>query len=320
MKVLKPDKSGIGEAVRYLKTGCLVAFPTETVYGLGAVFNNEIAVKKIYQAKNRPADNPIIAHIASWEQFYLLTESAPDWVLSILKSAWPGPLSVVLPHKGKVGSWVTSGLGTVSIRWPSNKVAQQLLADIGVPIVAPSANLSGRPSATNIQHVLDDFGSNSLVVAGIDGGQCEVGIESTVLLIDLEKEEGVILRAGFYDDKQLSGWSLGRSVYYNKRVKDDDFFQPLSPGQKYRHYAPDVPVRLVWRKDLPDQIPFNVWLWAVKPSSQVKAELVNEQNLFYLLRLAERKPILEVWIIRDGLEESSGLADRILKASLSSAQ
>lgn len=232
------DKA-IKTAAKILRQGGLVAFPTETVYGLGADALNEKAVAGIFRAKGRPADNPLIVHIASAEMIDDLAVNVPEEARLLARHFWPGPLTLVLESGGKVPPVTTGGLGSVALRVPRHPVALALLRESGLPVAAPSANLSGRPSPTTARHVLDDLAGR--IDAVLDGGPCDVGLESTVL--DIRGGNPVILRPGgvtpadisalLGKDCPVAAWHPGSSE------------PPLSPGQKYVHYAPRAPLFLV---------------------------------------------------------------------------
>ncbi|MGN0161154.1 MAG: L-threonylcarbamoyladenylate synthase [Lachnospiraceae bacterium] len=222
------------EAGKILKDGGLVAFPTETVYGLGADAMNPQASAKIYAAKGRPSDNPLIIHIADVDALNDLCEEVPKKALLLAKKFWPGPLTMVLRKKENVPKTTTGGLDTVAIRMPNHPVALELIRTSGVYVAAPSANLSGRPSPTRAEHVLQDMDGRIEMI--LDGGSVEIGIESTI--VDLTEEEPVILRPGYITREMLSEVvgpvSIDPAVALG--VKKD--VKPKAPGMKYRHYAP----------------------------------------------------------------------------------
>lgn len=254
-KILKidkynPDHDLIEYAADILKKGGTVAFPTETVYGLGADALNEKAVGKIFKAKGRPADNPLIVHISDISEVDNLVKNIPDTAYALMEEFWPGPLTVIMEKAPQVPDIVTAGLGTVAIRLPSNKIALELIRISDVPVAAPSANTSSKPSPTKASHVIDDlFGRVDVI---IDGGNTEVGIESTV--IDMTSEIPVILRPGGVTYEQLV--TVIENVHINKtsHVKDND--KPLCPGMKYRHYSPKADLIIVegLKKDVIDKI------------------------------------------------------------------
>ncbi|MBP7074867.1 MAG: threonylcarbamoyl-AMP synthase [Rhabdochlamydiaceae bacterium] len=220
-------------AAEFLRQGIPVAFPTETVYGLGAPVFNVGAVEKIFQMKGRPSDNPLICHIASIDQLYELACEVPEAALKLAAHFWPGPLTMVLKKQEKVPAIVTGGQETVAIRMPRHPIALELIRQVGEPLVAPSANKSGRPSSTTAEHVLSDF-EDGIV---IDGGPAEGGLESTVLY--LAGELPLILRPGLITSEAISE-VLGCEVRSGQGE-----VQNASPGSRYRHYAPKATVRIV---------------------------------------------------------------------------
>lgn len=234
----QPDPRLIEVAANIIREGGLVAFPTETVYGLGANGLDEAAVRKIFQAKGRPADNPLILHIADREQLVSLVREVPDWLEPLLDRFWPGPLTVVLPRATQVPDLVTAGLDSVAVRLPSLEAARELIRAAGVPIAAPSANLSGRPSPTTAAAVMADMDGRIELV--LDGGPCDVGLESTVL--DCTAAVPTILRPGGVTLEMLS--ECLAEVRVSGHDEQDDESVPRAPGMKYRHYAPAAPLLL----------------------------------------------------------------------------
>ena len=235
---LRNANPAIQQAGRILREGGLVAFPTETVYGLGANGLDATAVSKIFQAKGRPADNPLILHIADRDDLSALVREIPDWLVPLLDRFWPGPLTVVLPRADCVPDTVTAGLDSVAVRLPSSPVARALIRSAGVPVAAPSANLSGRPSPTTATAVMADMAGRIEMV--LDGGACEVGLESTVL--DCTAEVPTILRPGGVTQEMLVA-CLGQ-VQASGEGRMETAEVPRAPGMKYRHYAPAAPLRL----------------------------------------------------------------------------
>lgn len=235
----KKAQQGIRQAADIIRRGGLVAFPTETVYGLGASAFLGPAVERIFLAKGRPGDNPLIVHIAREDALKDLVSSLPSTVPLLAKKFWPGPLTLVLPKGPRVPPEVTAGLDTVAVRMPRHPVALALIREAGLPIAAPSANLSGRPSPTTAEHVLEDLAGRIQLL--LDGGPCPVGLESTVL--DLTGEVPMLLRPGGVTLEQLQE-TLGEvRVLDSRKLKEGK--TPPSPGLKYRHYAPRAPMFLV---------------------------------------------------------------------------
>ncbi len=228
----------LGEAALLLRKGETVAFPTETVYGLGANALSDEAVDKIFKAKGRPGDNPLIVHIASSRQLDSLAVDIPETAKRLMEAFWPGPLTLVLKSKETVSKKVTAGLATVAVRMPDHPVALSLIGQAGVPIAAPSANVSGRPSPTSASHVKEDLDGR---IAGIvDGGETGIGVESTV--VDCTGEIPVILRPGGVTREQLE--KVAGQVQVDPALSGMEA-APKSPGMKYTHYAPKAPLIIV---------------------------------------------------------------------------
>ena len=235
------DAAGLEQAAEILKNGGLVAMPTETVYGLAAdAFNGE-AVRKIFAAKGRPMDNPLIVHIGKFEEIYDLVSEVPEKAKALADAYWPGPLTMILPKSDRVPDEVTTGLPTVAVRMPSHPAANALIELSGCPLAAPSANSSGLPSPTTAQHVRDDM--DGKIDAIVDGGECAYGIESTV--VTLATEVPKLLRPGGITHKQLED-VLGH-VEIDKAVlaQLEEGVKPASPGMKYKHYSPEADVFIV---------------------------------------------------------------------------
>lgn len=229
------DKKIYEQAGKILRDGGLVAFPTETVYGLGADALDEKASAKIYAAKGRPSDNPLIVHIADVNALYDLASEVPEKALVLAEKFWPGPLTMILKKQDKVPDSITGGLGTVAIRMPSHPVAAELIRRSGVYIAAPSANTSGRPSPTTAQHVYEDL--NGRIDMIIDSGKVDIGLESTI--VDLTGEIPTILRPGYITKAMLE--EVVGPVTIDKAIladHEDPNLRPKAPGMKYKHYAP----------------------------------------------------------------------------------
>jgi L-threonylcarbamoyladenylate synthase len=221
-------------AAEILRAGGLVAFPTETVYGLGGNALDETAAARIYQAKGRPSDNPLIVHIAELQQVYELAEQVSESAKQLMDAFWPGPLTIIFPKKDCVPYGTTGGLDTVAIRMPSHPVAQALIRQSGVCIAAPSANASGRPSPTKAEHVRQDLDGKIPMI--LDGGEVGIGIESTI--VDVTGSTPMILRPGFINQEMLEAVVGTVTVDPAILSKPVEGVRPKAPGMMYRHYAP----------------------------------------------------------------------------------
>ncbi len=239
----------IDQAAEFLAQGGLVAFPTETVYGLGADALNPDAVAKIYEAKGRPSDNPLIVHIARASNIGELTPKLTPQIIRLVDNFWPGPLTIVLPKKPNVPDITTGGLGTVAVRMPDDPVALELIKKAGCPVAAPSANLSGKPSPTKGEHVVEDL--EGKIDAILIGNDCRVGIESTVL--DMTGETPTILRPGIITAENIQAVLGGKvemdpALFVNRQRDVSDDEEPLvakAPGMKYKHYAPKAEMTIL---------------------------------------------------------------------------
>ena len=233
-EIFVPSEENYEKCGRLIRSSELVAFPTETVYGLGANALDPEAVKKVYIAKGRPSDNPLIVHIASPDDIDKVARSVPDKARLVIEKFMPGSVTVVMPKRPEIPDCVTGGLDTVAVRMPLHPVALEFIRACGVPICAPSANTSTRPSPTLASHVYDDLGGK--IAAILDGGACSVGVESTV--IDFVGDTPRLLRAGGMPLEPLEE-VIGK---IQREVKSD---KPLCPGMKYKHYAPSCDVTVV---------------------------------------------------------------------------
>ncbi|MBR0599594.1 L-threonylcarbamoyladenylate synthase [Sinanaerobacter chloroacetimidivorans] len=240
----------VDEAAEILKNGGLVAFPTETVYGLGANALDPKAVAKIYEAKGRPSDNPLIVHISRASDIGELTPMLTPKIIKLIDHFWPGPLTMVLTKKDNVPDITTGGLDTVAIRMPDDPAALELIKKAGCPVAAPSANISGRPSPTKGEHVVEDL--NGKIDAILVGGDCRVGIESTVL--DMTGEVPTILRPGILTAEDIQAAIGGKvemdpALYINRprdvSEEDSEGPAPKAPGMKYTHYAPKADMTII---------------------------------------------------------------------------
>lgn len=277
-------------AVESLKKGHPVVFPTETVYGLGAPLFNEEAVRRIFEIKGRPLDNPLIAHIASLEAARGLSDGLDSRFYRLAEAFWPGPLAIVVKRCPEVPALVSAGQPTIAIRMPAHPIASRLIEAVGEPLVAPSANLSGRPSPTCLRDVLEDLDGKVPFV--IDGGACDVGIESTV--VSLFQDIPILLRPGKITREMLE-------EVLGERVALPEAGGPIhSPGMKYRHYAPKAALRLVYRKE--ELVgPF------IEP---------NARTLYAQLREADRMgtAVIQVYC-NPAMQKDAALMNRLLRAS-----
>ncbi|ACK42088.1 MULTISPECIES: L-threonylcarbamoyladenylate synthase [Dictyoglomus] len=324
-----PDIEVLKKAAQVLEKGGLVAFPTETVYGLGADALNPEAVKKIFIAKGRPPDNPIIVHVGKKEQVYSLTENVPSIAEKLMEEFWPGPLTLIFYKSNLVDDVVTAGSPKVGIRQPMNKVALKLLEVFGKPIAAPSANVSGRPSPTKAEHVIEDLEDKIDII--IDGGDVNFGVESTVL--DITTDTPIIYRPGACPKEEIERVIGKKVMVWNKEKSKEDV---PSPGLKYRHYAPKVPLYIVEEFNEIWQNKINDWLKEGKKvgvlvskenenlySDKIKKYVIGSRknlteialNLFFYLRKLEKE--VDIIISESFPEEGLGLAvmDRLRRAA-----
>lgn len=299
MKTLHLTHNDIQVAANIIKNGGIVAIPTETVYGLAASAFDPAAIKKIYEAKGRPSDNPLIVHICDLKGIYEIVSDFPLKAQKLIDEFWPGPLTIILPKNSNVPSIVTSGMDSVAVRFPSHMLAQDIIRGSGVPLVAPSANLSGRPSPTKFSHVIDDL--DGKVDAILDGGDCNFGLESTV--ISFMEGTPVLLRPGAVTPSEIE-------AIIGNIVVDDCVYSEMksgskviSPGTKYKHYSPKAKVIMI------------------KGNSKSYAEFLSshiDENPLALC-FEEDIPFLEVPYISYGsltneIEQAKNLFDALRKA------
>lgn len=273
-KILKDDDASIEEAGRIAAAGGLVAFPTETVYGLGASAYNDGSVAKIYAAKGRPSDNPLIVHIADRADIETLARGISANAKKLIDAFMPGPFTVILKKSGRVPDSVTAGMDTVGIRFPENETAQRFIRAAGVPIAAPSANISGKPSPTEAKHVIDDM--TGRIDAIIDGGSCSVGVESTI--VDASGEVPVVLRPGgiTYDELRAVVPETIIDPHILESVGEGE--QPKCPGMKYKHYAPEAEVTVV--EGAPDAVKKKIDELLAENSGSVCGVLTMSENTY----------------------------------------
>lgn len=324
--IVDPSPSSLARATELLRRDALVAFPTETVYGLGACATSEEGIAKIYRAKGRPATNPLIVHVATIGSLagYVAPSPREEHRLARLESLWPGPLTVVFESSRGLAANVSSGLASVAIRIPAHPIAQQLLQLVGLPLAAPSANRSNYVSPTTAQHVYDEFGDDIPLI--IDGGPCAVGIESTIISIGSSQVR--LLRPGIITVEELEG-RLGEKL----EVTRGEETRPISPGQLATHYAPRTPLVFFDETNVSD-IPVRSGLLTLKPHpSKEISERFQEvcalsehgdllhvaRRLFAALRELDKKQLELIVVERCG-SSGVGLAilDRLVRATTKS--
>lgn len=291
MKIFSLDQ--IHEAAQFLKRGELVAFPTETVYGLGALAFQPLAVAKVFETKGRPADNPLIVHLSSLDQLKRVAVDVPSDFYKLADRFFPGPLTVVLKRHPSVPSIVSAGMNTIAVRMPANPIAKALITAVGEPIVGPSANLSGKPSSTTAQHVAEDF--EGMIGGVIDGGSTEFGIESTV--ISLLSDVPVILRPGKITQEALE-------AVLQKPVREKTAMDAIiSPGMKHRHYAPRALLKLVMQEPEPNP-------------KHLVVHHISAETLYKVLREADQQEFEEIYIVCDqAILKDKALMDRLMRAA-----
>ncbi len=283
----------LSKAAELLKSGEVVAFPTETVYGLGADVFNETAIKKIFTLKNRPADNPLIAHISSFDQLPMIAREIPFDFYVLADAFFPGPLTIILKRNYNVPTIVSAGHDTIAVRMPKHSIANKLISLVGRPLVAPSANLSGKPSSTKMEHIVDDF--EGKLGFAVDGGDSELGIESTVISL-YNPERPLFLRPGAVSQEEIESLLKVKLETTSNEI--------ISPGMKYRHYAPKTPLRLI---DASEE-------YAAGPRKHLLRN-ISAQNLYASLRDADKGQYDELFLILDEtIRQSPSLMNRLLRA------
>jgi len=322
----------IKHASKTIQNGGLILFPTETVYGIGANGLDEVAVKRIFEAKGRAQDNPLILHIASTDMLDIIATDITELEYKLMDAFWPGPFTIILNKKEIVPSVVTGGLNTVAVRMPANIIANKLIEYAGVPIAAPSANISGKPSGTCLEDIYSELADKMDYI--IDGGKCEVGLESTV--VKVENGQVKILRPGKITKEQIE--EIINNVEYDKHIFEDLKSNEvvLSPGVKYKHYAPETKSVLVYSKDndtmiakineLSEQNEKSLVICSNENVDKYKANIVLNygskkkkeeiaSNIFSLLRRVDVLDVDTVYI--EGIEkEGIGIAimNRLIRA------
>jgi L-threonylcarbamoyladenylate synthase len=330
--ILSANEAHIAQAAQALRDGQLVGLPTETVYGLAANATDDAAVAKIFVAKGRPSDHPLIVHVASQDQVLLFAAQVPDFAQKLLQAFWPGPLTLILPRKSCVAAASAGGQDSIGLRCPSHPVAQALL-QAGLPlgvlgVSAPSANRFGRVSPTTAAHVQSELGSDLLI---LDGGDCEVGIESTI--IDCTRGEPVLLRPGHITRAQIEA-ACGRAVRGKDAPQEvSGQAAPRASGTLESHYAPRAKVRLMSAQDITAKLQAlgphanNLGLWSnERPSGSDGAGVVwraqpqsAEQaahDLFGVLRDLDARGVTQIWVqLPPDTPEWEGVRDRLQRAA-----
>ena len=323
------DEAALSRCGALLRQGELVCFPTETVYGLGANALDADAVAKIFQTKNRPADNPLIAHISDYAMIGQVAKEVPEEVRLLTDLFWPGPLTVVLPRQEDLPSIVSAGLDTVAVRCPAHPIARELIRKAGVPVVAPSANLSGRPSPTCLAHCQEDL--TGKIAAIIDGGNCSIGLESTVLLPLGEKKVKILRPGGITVDMlEEAGFEVLLDPAILSPVKKGQ--KVSSPGMLHRHYAPQAPMIIVQGEaeavcaTIARKMTEDTWVLAFEEYldrfpralsfGSEKDPLSQSRALFWALREFDRLPCRQIYAMYPP-EDGVGLAvrNRLLRAA-----
>ncbi len=310
--------SSINKAADFIKKGEVVAFPTETVYGLGANVYDDKAIKKIFIAKRRPIDNPLIVHISNVTQIHSLVKRLNKCARMIIENFFPGPITIILEKNDVISELVSGGLNTIAIRMPSLELSRKFIEECGVPLAAPSANLSGSPSPTSWKHVVKDL--NGRIPCILKGPKCEIGIESTV--VDCTRNKPIILRPGIISIEDLQKIFPEKKIYKTRNIK-----KPKSPGMKYKHYAPKAKVVLINSEEDLEKIEFDknksAFIGLMKIDGLKKVKQVNDlkdyaRNIFDFFRNCDEEKIKIIFCQRVP-ETGLGLAimNRLNKASYS---
>ena len=328
--ILAADEQAIARAAQALQAGQLVGMPTETVYGLAANATDDAAVARVFEAKGRPADHPLIVHVASTTQVPLFAAQVPEFAQSLMAAFWPGPLTLILPRQPGVATASAGGQDSIGLRCPSHPVAQALLTaclTLGVQgISAPSANRFGRVSPTTAAHVQSELGAELLI---LDGGECDVGIESTI--IDCTRGEPVLLRPGQITRAQIEA-ACGRAVLdKNTPVETMGQSAPRASGTLESHYAPRAKVRLMSAQDMARKLQAlgphanNLGLWSVERPNAGAGVLWREQPasadqaahaLFSVLRDLDARGVQQIWVqLPPDTPEWEGVRDRLQRAA-----
>jgi L-threonylcarbamoyladenylate synthase len=320
------DPQAIAQAARRVQSGGLVGFPTETVYGLGADASNDAAVAAIFAAKGRPADHPLIVHVADAQQISVYAGNVPAYAARLIEVFWPGPLTLILPRKPGIAAAASGGQDSIGLRCPAHPVALAFLKACGTGVAGPSANRFGRVSPTTAQHVIDELGDSLLV---LDGGPCEVGIESSI--VDCTRGRPVLLRPGVLTRPQLEA-ACGKPVLESEDAAGLEAAAPRASGTLASHYAPDAKVRLMQAEaiqaalDLLGTDATNIAVYA-RTIVRIKSEKVlyrrmpddagaTARQLFAVLRGFDNKGVKLIWVEEvPATAEWDGVRDRLDRAA-----
>lgn len=314
MKTILLQPSEIDQAVTAILEGHLIGFPTETVYGLGAVFDNEQALAKIFHTKGRPSDNPLILHIGHQDWSQQITRVVPEIAKVLMRAFFPGPLTLVLPKKSTLSSMVTGGRDSVAFRMPNHPLALEFIRKVNKPIAAPSANLSGKPSSTQSRHVMHDF--NGKIAAVIEGGPSCLGIESTVLSL-LDPAVPLILRPGSITIEMLQKVT-GCEIKTLKGCDQEN--AKLSPGTRYRHYAPSARIEMLTTvQELEEHLTNSDGKAFLVPKGYPKSHAYmqefTESNLYAFFRQCDEEEIHTIFVYLTEKETAQvALMNRLKKA------
>lgn len=301
MKLININNNEIYDFADNIKNGKLIVIPTETVYGLAANALDENAIKLIFKVKGRPQDNPLIIHTYSKENIYKFTKNQPKYIDKIIDKFMPGPLTLVLEKQDIISNIVTAGLKTVGIRIPNHSDTLKFLKIVDLPLAAPSANKSGKPSPTKVEHIFNDYQNQDEIYGIINGGECNVGIESTI--IKCEEEKIIILRPGLINKSMIQEIVDVNVIDYNGN-------EILAPGMKYKHYSPDILVFIT------KEININPQVLNLSYNGKIENTFsFNEKNIYSIFREVDKNFNSINIVLTKELTENKALYNRILKAS-----
>lgn len=301
MKLININNNEIYDFADNIKNGKLIVIPTETVYGLAANALDENAIKLIFKVKGRPQDNPLIIHTYSKENIYKFTKNQPKYIDNIIDKFMPGPITLVLEKQDIIPKIVTAGLKTVGIRIPNHSDTLKFLKIVDLPLAAPSANKSGKPSPTKVEHIFNDYQNQDEIYGIINGGECNVGIESTI--IKCEEEKIIILRPGIINKSMIQEIVDVDVIDYNGN-------EILAPGMKYKHYSPDIPVFIT------KEININPQVLNLSYNGKIENTFsFNEKNIYSIFREVDKNFNSINIVLTKELTENKALYNRILKAS-----